>query len=381
MLFLHLKNGIIYNNGIIICRKRKIIGDNVDNNDKNNNYSLSEYIKVNDPSEKEKAKNWDMAIGLQEVDGLKTSTYLLDVARENIEGKIDFKGAYSKISSYYNEASLREKKENDTKEADIVSIRIAELLSDKSFTFSPLELINIHKKLFSDVFDHAGKIRDYNIVKEEWILNKDTVTYASYENILDTLKYDFDKEKEFIYKNLSIDEVIKHLARFTSGIWQIHPFLEGNTRTCAVFIIKYLKTFGFNISNEPFSNNSWYFRNALVRANYMNYNLNIFEDYSYLEKFFYNLLTDSKYKLKNRYTHIDYKEKQDTNITEKNLSLEEQTIIKLIKDNPQIRQDEIAVKINTSLRTVKSKMKVMQDKEIIKRDNGKKEGKWTIIEK
>ncbi|MCQ2979031.1 MAG: Fic family protein [Clostridia bacterium] len=341
---------------------------------------LSKYQKQGDLSKKEKAKTWKVAIGLQEVDGLKPSNYLLDLAKENIEGNVDFKSVYKNINNYYKESNKRKDKElNDSKEADIVSVKIAEILSDNSFTFSPLELLNIHKKLFSDIYKHAGKVRDYNIVKEEWVLNKDTVIYSSYDMILDTLNYDFDIEKNFTYKDLSIDETIKHISRFTSNIWQIHPFFEGNTRTCAVFIIKYLRTFGFDINDEMFEKNSWYFRNALVRANYRNIKLNVYENYSYLEKFFYNLLTDSKYKLRNKYLHISYDEHLDTDIKERSILLEEQAIINLIKDNSKIKQEEIALLLNVSLRTVKSKMKVMQDKGMIKRINGKKKSEWIVL--
>mgnify|MGYP004528707499 CR=1 FL=1 len=187
-----------------------------------------------------------------------------------------------------------------------MSVRIIEILSDKSFNFNPTELISIHKKLFTGVYEKAGIIRDYNFTKDEWILNEDTVTYSSFENIIPALEHDFEQERNFSYKDLSFDESIKHLCRFTSNIWQVHPFCEGNTRITAVFIIKYLRTFEFNINDYVFANNSWYFRNSLVRVNYKNFEKNIFEDISYLEKFFYNLLSDTKYELKNRYTHVDY---------------------------------------------------------------------------
>ena len=271
------------------------------------NLELSEYIKQGEPTQVEKTRNWETAIGLQEVDGLKPSKYLVETAKEHIEGKIELEEAKERINNYYKVLNDRKSEEKeDSEEADKVSVRITEVLSDKSFSFNPTELISIHKKLFTGVYKHAGIIRNYNFTKNEWILNEDTVTYASYETIMSTLDYDFEQEKNFSYKDLSLDESIKHLCRFTSNIWQVHPFCEGNTRTTAVFIIKYLKTFGFNINNIVFANNSWYFRNALVRANYKNFEKNIFEDISYLEKFFYNLLSNKNYDLKNRYTHIDY---------------------------------------------------------------------------
>ena len=345
------------------------------------NLELSEYIKQGEPTQVEKTKNWETAIGLQEVDGLKPSKYLVETAKEHIEGKIELEEVKERINNYYKVLNDRKSEEKeDSEEADKVSVRITEVLSDKSFSFNPTELISIHKKLFTGVYKHAGIIRNYNFTKNEWILNEDTVTYASYETIMSTLDYDFEQEKNFSYKDLSLDESIKHLCRFTSNIWQVHPFCEGNTRTTAVFIIKYLKTFGFNINNTVFANNSWYFRNALVRANYKNFEKNIFEDISYLEKFFYNLLSNTNYDLKNKYTHIDYI--QDTSIKDlknKDYTLEEQAILNLIKENSFIKQEEIAQIIGKSIRTVKTKMTEMQEKGIITRKNGKKTGEWQIL--
>lgn len=345
------------------------------------NLELSEYIKQGEPTQVEKTKNWETAIGLQEVDGLKPSKYLVETAKEHIEGKIELEEVKERINNYYKVLNDRKSEEKeDSEEADKVSVRITEVLSDKSFSFNPTELISIHKKLFTGVYKHAGIIRNYNFTKNEWILNEDTVTYASYETIMSTLDYDFEQEKNFSYKDLSLDESIKHLCRFTLNIWQVHPFCEGNTRTTAVFIIKYLKTFGFNINNTVFANNSWYFRNALVRANYKNFEKNIFEDISYLEKFFYNLLSNTNYDLKNRYTHIDYiQDTSNKDLKNKDYTLEEQAILNLIKENSFIKQEEIAQIIGKSIRTVKTKMTEMQEKGIITRKNGKKTGEWQIL--
>ncbi len=344
------------------------------------NLELSEYIKQGEPNQVEKTRVWETAIGLQEVDRLKPSKYLIETAKEHIEGKINLEEAKERINKYYKVLDSRksEEKEN-SEEADKVSVRITEILSDKSFNFNPIELINIHKKLFTDVYEHAGIIRNFNFTKDEWILNEDTVTYADFESIMNSLEYDFEQERNFSYKDLSLDEAIKHLCRFTSNIWQVHPFCEGNTRTTAVFIIKYLRTFGFNINDEVFAKNSWYFRNALVRANYKNFEKNIFEDISYLEKFFYNLLADKKYELKNRYTHIDYaKSANEENLKYKNCTLEEQAILNIIKNNPTINQEDISKIIGKSLRTIKTKMIKMQEKGLIIRINGKRNGKWEI---
>ena len=349
------------------------------NQEKEWNLELSEYIKQGEPTKVEKTKAWETAIGLQEVDGLEPSKYLIKTAKEHIEGTIDIKQAKKRIDEYYEVQGSRKNIENQNEEADKVSVRITEILSEKAFNFSPTELLNIHKKLFKDVIDGAGKYRNYNITKKEWILNGDTVIYASFETIKETLEYDFEQEKNFSYKGLNIDESIKHLCRFTSNIWQVHPFCEGNTRTIAVFIIKYLKTFGFNINDETFAKNSWYFRNSLVRANYKNFEENVFEDTSFLEKFFYNLLTNANYELKNRYTHIDnVKNTNDSNLKCNNCTLEEQAIINMIQINSTVTQKEIAEQINKSLRTVKNYMIEMQKKGLIERKNSKKTGEWKV---
>lgn len=344
------------------------------------NLELSEYIKQGEPTQVEKTKVWETAIGLQDVDGLKPSKYLIKTAKEHIEGKINIEEVKKRINEYYEVQNSRKDFEQESEEADKVATRITEILSEKAFNFSTTELLNIHKRLFTGILNVAGQYRDYNFTKKEWVLNGDTVIYSSYETIKDTLEYDFEQERNFLYKDLGLEESIKHLCRFTSNIWQVHPFCEGNTRTTAVFIIKYLRTFGFNINDEVFADNSWYFRNSLVRANYTNFQKNIFEDTSFLEKFFYNLLTNSKYELKNRYTHIDnIQSANENNLKGNNCTLEEQAIINIIKVNPSIKQEEIAKVINKSLRTVKTRMIEMQEKGLIVRKNGKRNGEWVIL--
>lgn len=343
------------------------------------NLELSEYIKQGEPSKVEKTKTWETAIGLQEVDGLEPSKYLIKTAKEHIEGNINIDEVKKRISEYYEIENSRKNFEKESEEADKVAVRITEILSEKTFNFSPNEMLNIHKRLFTEVISKAGKFREYNFSKKEWVLNGDTVIYSSYESIKDTLEYDFEQEKNFSYKDLGLEESIKHLCRFTSNIWQIHPFCEGNTRTTAVFMIKYLRTFGFKINDEVFADNSWYFRNALVRANYKNFEKNIFEDTTFLEKFFYNLLTGSNYELKNRYAHIDYVQKEgEIEAKTNNQTLEEQAIINILKNKPTSTQEEIATEINKSLRTVKNYMAEMQEKGLIERINSKKNGEWVV---
>ncbi len=271
---------------------------------------FEEYIRQSEPHKREKGYAWQTAIGLQAVDGLKPSEYLKEKARQHIEGDITIDEVKQLVDSYYKSKVARSSSEDRTEEADKVSARITEILSENTFTFSPIEYLAIHRHLFEGIFSHAGQIRDYNITKNEWVLKGATVLYASAGSIRETLEYDFSQEKIFDYKNLNIDEAIKHIARFVSGIWQIHAFGEGNTRTTAVFTIKYLHTFGFNFSNETFANHSWYFRNALVRANYNDLTKGVYATTEFLEKFFRNLILNEQNELKNRNLQIDEIEKE-----------------------------------------------------------------------
>lgn len=354
--------------------------------DLNWKYDLEEYIRQGEPGKAEKSAAWQTAIGLQDVDGLKTSEYLIETAKDHIEGKINITQAQDRIHSYYEERKDRGDIEASTKEADIVSARITEILSEKTFQFSPAELQSIHKRLFSGIFNHAGQFRTYNITKKEWVLNGETVIYSAYDSIRDTLDYDFRQEKQFLYEDLSAEEAIKHISAFTSGIWQIHPFGEGNTRTTAVFILKYLRTFGFTFSNDAFAENSWYFRNALVRSNYNDFNKGISATNKYLDAFFENLILGSGNELKNRYMHVDYDASQSAkndilkcqNVTLE-LSLEETAILMHIKDNPYITQAELAEKTGKSKRTIIRWMLDLQEKSVIKRENGKRNGKWVVL--
>ncbi len=265
---------------------------------------FKEYLRESEPDKAHKGYAWSTAIGLQAVDGLKPSKYLIDTAIQNIEGKITMKEAQSLIDSYYEERPVHLSDDERTEEADKVSSRIAEILSETAFSFSPNEYISIHRKLFQGIYKHAGKIRDYNITKKEWVLDGATVMYGSASELRATLEYDFSKEKDFSYKGLSMDEIIHHLAVFISGLWQIHIFGEGNTRTTAVFFIKYLRTLGFSATNDIFAENAWYFRNALVRANYTNLQKGIHETTEYLEAFLRNLLLNEENELHNRNLHI-----------------------------------------------------------------------------
>lgn len=352
---------------------------------------FEEYIRQSEPHKREKGYAWQTAIGLQAVDGLKPSEYLKEKARQHIEGDITIDEVKQLVDSYYKSKVARSSSEDRTEEADKVSARITEILSENTFTFSPIEYLAIHRHLFEGIFSHAGQIRDYNITKNEWVLKGATVLYASAGSIHETLEYDFSQEKIFDYKNLNIDEAIRHIARFVSGIWQIHAFGEGNTRTTAVFTIKYLHTFGFNFSNETFANHSWYFRNALVRANYNDLTKGVYATTEFLEKFFRNLILNEQNELKNRNLQIDEIEKEaiqsakqtDMDIPKcKNCTLdctfEEIAVLNYLKEKPNATQKEIAQHIGKSERTVKSMTVNLSERGIIERKNGRRNGFWEI---
>ena len=266
---------------------------------------FKEYLKESEPDKKNKVYAWRTAIGLQDVDGLKPSQYLIETATQNIEGYITIEEALDRIDSYYEEKEVHSPESERTEEADKVASRIAQILSETAFSFTPKEYISIHRKLFQGIYPHAGKIREYNITKKEWVLDGDTILYGSASELEATLDYDFSRERDFSYKGLIMEEIIHHLAVFISSLWQIHIFGEGNTRTTAVFFIKYLRTLGFTVTNESFAEHSWYFRNALVRANYTNLPKGIHETTEYLELFLKNLLLNEKHTLSNRDLRIN----------------------------------------------------------------------------
>lgn len=261
---------------------------------------FEEYFRQNEPNKAEKAQIWQLAIGLQDIDGLKPSEYLLETAKQNIEGELTIYQVKARLDGYYQQQTNRTAQDR-TEEADKVSARMTELLSEQTFSLSPVEYIAIHRRLFQDIYPFAGKLRDYNISKKEWVLNGETVLYASADSLQATLEYDLNQEKQFSYRGLSQAEILQHLAHFTANLWQIHPFGEGNTRTTAVFLIKYLQKLGFKqANNQQFAKHAWYFRNALVRANYENISQGIFATTEFLILFLENLLQSKQHELKNR---------------------------------------------------------------------------------
>ena len=343
---------------------------------------FEQYIRNTEPGKKEKSYAWSTAIGLQQVDGLTPSKYLFDTAKRNIDGEITFDEAKSLIDTYYESKTERtENSEERTEEADKVASRIAQILSEKSFNFSPSHLIAIHGRLFEGIFKFAGKLRDYDISKREWVLDGDTVMYGAAFELKAALDYDFEQERNFSYKNLTREEIVRHITFFVSRLWQIHAFGEGNTRTTAVFTIKYLRSLGFNVNNDIFAENSWYFRNALVRANYTNLQKGIQKNQEFLEKFFRNLLLGEQNELRNRYCHIRYSGGDEKSSVKKFGEKQKSSvkILELIKQNPKITLEEIANVLGISKRAVEKQVKKLREANIIERIGSDRSGWWKII--
>ena len=345
---------------------------------------FDKYIVQGEPDKKAKANAWQTAIGLQDVDGLKPSEYLIKTAVQHIEGDITIDQVKDMLDTYYETKDVREHLDNErTEEADKVSARITEILSEQSFSFTPDYLIRIHRRLFEGIYKHAGQLRDVNITKKEWVLNGDTVLYSNYDMLRETLEYDFEQEKKTDYSVLNADMAVKQICKFVSGIWQIHPFREGNTRTTAVFTMKYLQTFGFTVNNDVFKDNSWYFRNALVRANYKNLPKDIHSTYDYLELFFRNLILGEKNVLSNRSMLIGESQSANNEISKcqngsLDCSLDELAVLRFLKENPDAKQTDIAKHIGKSERTIKRITPSLIERGLLERENGKRNGRWVV---
>ena len=262
--------------------------------------SLNEYIENPKTDNYVRQVQWDMAIGLQEVDNLKPSKYLEKLSEENVDGNLTIEDALNKLKKYYTEKGETGDTNYDELECDFVATRMALLLNEDKFELSVYYLKYVHKCLFQDVYEFAGEFRKIDFSKHEKILNNDSVAYGDCTTLRESLEYDISLEKEKNYNKMNMVEVINNITKFTSSIWQVHPFREGNTRTIALFIQKYLISLGYNLDNSLFKDKSVYFRNALVRSNYFNNYLDIKEDNSYLIKFYENLLLGKNNNLHSR---------------------------------------------------------------------------------
>ena len=317
---------------------------------------FEKYLRTPEPSVRERADYWRTAIGLQAVDQLTVSDFLKQTAQEHIEGQISADEAEQRIKAYYQAKEIRLPDDDEKEEADKVAMNITKLLSEQSFTFSVAGLASIHRQIFKGVFKHAGQFRDYDITKKEWVLDGDTVLYASCTQLQATLEYDLEQEKQFDYSNLALPDAIRHIAAFVANIWQIHPFREGNTRTTAVFTIKYLRSIGFhNIDNTLFEQHSWFFRNALVRANYKNARLGVNNSPQYLERFFRNLLLGEQMPLHNRDLHIlnkDVQSAETEQVQDKYRTSSRQAQDKFETSNPISAENQLYTEDENTIRLV-----------------------------
>ena len=357
---------------------------------------FEQYLTSGEPGMEERARNWSMAIGLQDVDRLKPSEFLLQQAKANIEGSLSSEEVGKRLEEYYSQRSVREKAEADgTFEADQVANRINILLAEKAFSFSPMELSRIHGFLFKGVLSHAGQLRTYNITKEQWILDGDTIGYGSAGSLTELLTYDFNEEKKFDYSTVSSVEAIRHIMRFISDIWQIHAFGEGNTRTTAVFLIKYLRSFGFDVNNESFEKHSWFFRNALVRSQYENIPKGIHRTFEPLERFMNFAVFGIPADLRNRTLHIRWEESkhqndvlettkrqidvlETSNMPSEKLTLKEMAVVKLITGDPKISIASITVKTGLSRRTIDRTIATLKEKGLLVREGAKNNATWIV---
>ncbi|MDE6192699.1 MAG: Fic family protein [Muribaculaceae bacterium] len=356
---------------------------------------FEQYIRAAESEPKERAELWQTAIGLQKVDGLSVSDYLIETAKKHIEGKVSIDDVDALISTYYRSEAARELPE-DMKEADEVSKNIVRILSEPSFSFSVQGLAGLHRRIFKGIMKHAGDFRQYNITKKEWVLDGGTVLYGPFEDLIPTIEYDLEQERGFRYKGLTQVQIIEHLARFISGIWQIHPFPEGNTRTTAVFLIKYLRSIGIPATNDMFKEHSWYFRNALVRANYHNAIKGIEPTTEYLVLFLRNLIIGENNELKNRYLHVRWNDakpqndaskpqnevsedaKPQNNASKPQLTIKEKSVVDIMTGNPRVSIDEIARMTGISDSTIDRIIKSLKGKGIIERKGQKNNSQWIV---
>lgn len=371
---------------------------------------FDKYYEAPEPGRSERAYAWATAIGLQDVDGLRPSQYLIDTAKRNIEGEISADEARRLVDEYY-ETKLGHDEPENAEEADKVSARMISIINAPGFRLSPEYYLGLHKKIFDGVFPHAGQIRDVELTKREWVLNGDTVEYELSCMVEKSLAYDFDKEKKFKYKGLSENAFVEHFASFISGIWQIHPFREGNTRTAALFAIKYLKSMRHDVTNDLFAEKSWYFRNALVRANYSNIKLDVDKTQLPLEEFFKVLIYGDEIELHNRFLRIGQEygtaaakavsdlHRHDDGANNRNvvvndgvkgynvvvnvvadgemtLAATEERAVKALLRNPRLTASMLAVSLETSPRQAQRILASLKKKVGLKRRGADKNGEW-----
>ena len=355
---------------------------------------FSEYYEATEPGRRERAYAWATAIGLQDVDRLKPSSYLIETAKRNIEGEITQEQARQIVDAYY-ESKDSHDVPPDTKEADKVAARMIGVINSPTFTFSPTYYLGLHQRIFEGVLPNAGEMRTVELMKREWVLNGDSVQYGPSFLIEKSLEDAFAEEKRFRYKGLSEDAFVMHFASFISAVWQIHPFREGNTRTVALFAIKYLRSMGYHVSNDLFAGKSWYFRNALVRANYENVRLQVEKTQLPLEEFFKVLLLDCDLELKNRFLRVGQEygtktaeavaglHRQDDGANDGAndgakpvLNPTEEKAIKAISRNSRLKASELANALGVKQRQAERVIASLKRKAGLKRRGADKNGEW-----
>lgn len=361
---------------------------------------LGGYFKSPEPGVRERADAWATAIGLQKVDGLEPSQYLLDLAKRHIEGKLTQRQVSRRINDYYSAKDETNPPDPSKEEPDKVSELIVKVINDGAFEFTPEYYISIHARIFKGVLPFAGRLRKVNIRKREWILRDESVTYGSALTLRASLARCFADEREFDYSRLSARTMIPHFCRFIAQVWQIHPFGEGNTRTTAVFAVKYLRSLGFRTENNMFKDNSWYFRNALVRANFADFRYNARRDLSFLEAFFRNLLLGENNLLKSRLLLIGMSDSERDammaslgldagrgcqkkvvrkRLSEKGCQKTAKKIVELMRDNPEVTQADMACALSISRQAVQKHIAKLKSAGRIRRvgpDNG---GHWEVV--
>lgn len=358
-------------------------------------FDFDEYIRQGEPEAALSAEQWKTAIGLQAVDGLKPSQYLIDTARRNIEGEISIDEVQELLRSYYASEANRCQIDDSDEEADKAATNIKRILSTQTLAFNTNGYISTHRRIFEGVFKHAGELRKYDITKKEWVLKGDTVHYLNWEDLKLAIDYEIQQEKNFSYKGLTAVQKVQHLCRFVAGLWQVHAFCEGNTRTTAVFLIQYLRSIGYKVDNSLFAQHSWYFRNALVRANYKNSALGIDYDFQYLERFFRNLLLGESNELKNRYLivnapdnwnttqestqEIEESIQETTNSTQETEKSTQEKILDAIRDNPSTTRVLLSEIVGITPDGIKKQLDKLKKSGTIRHVGPTKGGHWEII--
>ena len=359
---------------------------------RNNNFE--DYIKGLEEEKYYKGYLWDTAIGLLDAVGVETSEYLWEVARDSIYGDTKIHEVEQQVSAYYDQETWRSK-DRSTEAADRIAARIVTLLADPAFYFTPEHYMDIHKKLYGGLFDYAGKVRNRDITRSEWVLGDKVVTYSDAGELLEALVYGMSLEMDYSYLNLPVDEAIKHIAQFFARLWQLHVFEEGNTVATAVFLLKYLNFLGLEVASDVFSKNAKYFRNALVRANYSDEEEGVYACLDYLELFLRNLILKEYNPMRNEDLLVSKEEEQNIDpindpieeihndpINVENdpikLTRREQTIYNYIKDGSHMNRNDMAKKLKCSEATVKRAVVSLTKKGLIVREGSNKTGYWRV---